>query len=85
MTETAANRLKKLRVRSWRRGIKEMDLVLGPFADKALAGLTDLDLDGYEHLLSENDQDLYAWFSGRNPEPREHAAMLGRIRAHHGL
>ena len=58
-------RLKRLKMRSWRRGIKEMDIILGAFADDRLASLSPRDLDLYEALLSENDHDLYAWVTSR--------------------
>ncbi|TRW98414.1 succinate dehydrogenase assembly factor 2 [Paracoccus sp. M683] len=58
-------RLRRLRMRSWRRGMKEMDLILGPFADGPLSGLSAAMLDSYEALMAENDQDLYRWISGR--------------------
>ena len=45
MTETRETRIKRLRMRSWRRGIKEMDLILGGFADAELAGLDAATLD----------------------------------------
>lgn len=54
-------RIKRLRMRSWRRGTKEMDLILGPFSDTRLDGLDDGLLGSFEALLDENDQDLYAW------------------------
>jgi antitoxin CptB len=79
--ETPADRIKRLRLRSWRRGIREMDLILGRFADAALPGLGATDLDAYEALLVENDHDLYAWIAGRAPVPEGHRAMLDRIRA----
>ena len=59
------NRLKRLRMRSWRRGIKEMDLILGPFADDWLARLDDSALDTFEAILGENDHDLYQWVTAR--------------------
>lgn len=62
---TEDTRIKRLRMRSWRRGTKEMDLILGPFADQRLAGLEAALLDRYEALLEENDQDLYAWILAR--------------------
>ncbi|MBU3031683.1 succinate dehydrogenase assembly factor 2 [Paracoccus marinaquae] len=65
MTETVETRLRRLRMRSWRRGMKEMDLILGHFADGALSGLSGDQLDMYEMLLSENDQDLYLWITRR--------------------
>ena len=84
MTETAENRLKRLRIRSWRRGTKEMDMILGPFSDDELAALGAAQLDAYEALLSENDQDLYLWVSGQAPTPPEHVSILDLIRARLG-
>lgn len=78
MTEDADTRLRRLRMRSMRRGIKEMDLILSDFVqtldsdDKAL-------LDRYEALLSETDLDLYAWISGQEPPPERFAALVAEI------
>ena len=85
MDETAENRLKRLGMRSWRRGTKEMDLILGPFADARLAGLDGPALDAYEALLEENDQDLYLWVSRGEGAPEAHGPLLREIRAFHGL
>jgi antitoxin CptB len=85
MTDDAETRLKRLRIRSWRRGTKEMDLLLGPYADAALAELDGAALDAFEALLAENDQDLYAWISGAAPSDPRHAAALGRVARFHGL
>ncbi|PVH30055.1 succinate dehydrogenase assembly factor 2 [Pararhodobacter oceanensis] len=63
MTDEA--RLKRMKMRSWRRGIKEMDLILGPWADEALAAQDAATLDLYDALLSENDHDLYQWVTAR--------------------
>lgn len=76
-------RLKRLKIRSWRRGTKEMDLILGPFFDACGKGLDDETLDLYEALLAENDQDLYQWFSGQLPAPGEHRKMLAIVQDHH--
>ena len=73
-------RLKRLGIRSWRRGTKEMDMILGPFSDRHVAGLEDDMLDLYEELLSENDQDLYQWVSGQAAAPDRFAVLLDRIR-----
>lgn len=82
MTDHEA-RLKRLRMRSWRRGMKEMDLILGPFADNEMTGLSPQDLDLYEALLAENDQDLYPWVTARmkgdSPGPAHLSAMLDRV------
>jgi antitoxin CptB len=81
MTETAENRLKRMRMRSWRRGTKEMDLLLGPFADARLAELTPADLDLFDALLAENDQDLMAWVLGQAAPPDRLAPLLAEIAA----
>ena len=85
MAETAENRLKRLRMRSWRRGTKEMDLILGPYADARLAALDAAALDAFEALLEENDQDLYLWVSRGEGMPESHTAALASVRVFHGL
>jgi antitoxin CptB len=79
MHETAEARLKRMKMRSWRRGTKEMDLILGPWADAHLAGLSSPELEEYELLLAENDQDLMAWILGSSTPPADFAALLARI------
>ncbi|PIE07591.1 MAG: succinate dehydrogenase assembly factor 2 [Rhodobacterales bacterium] len=84
MSETPENRLKRLSMRSHRRGTREMDLILGRYADACLAGLTGAALDDYESLLEENDHDLYLWVSGRAVPPDRYAALVARIASHTG-
>ncbi len=64
-------RLKKLKFRAWRRGFREADLILGPFADHHVAGMAPDQLDAFERLLEVPDQDLYAWITDRLPTPPE--------------
>ncbi|MEM7547230.1 MAG: succinate dehydrogenase assembly factor 2 [Pseudomonadota bacterium] len=85
MSETAEIRLKRIYMRSWRRGMKEMDLILGKFADDELATLSPEVLDAYERILDENDQDLYKWVNGSEPVPAEFAPMIKRIALFHGI
>ncbi|MGH1367138.1 MAG: succinate dehydrogenase assembly factor 2 [Maritimibacter sp.] len=82
MSETRENRLKRMTMRSKRRGIKEMDIILGRFSDEALAGLDEATLDLYDALLSENDQDLYQWVSGQMAPPARFETLMARITAH---
>lgn len=82
MSEDRETRLRRLRMRSMRRGIKEMDLILSRFADDTLADLSEGDLDVYEALLVENDQDLYQWVSGQATAPPRFAALIRQIAAH---
>ncbi|SET80368.1 succinate dehydrogenase assembly factor 2 [Oceanicella actignis] len=83
--EGAAMRLKRLRLRCWRRGTKEMDLILGPFADAVAEGRAACDLDALEALMAENDQDLYLWVSGAAPAPERHMPMIAALRDFHGI
>lgn len=73
-------RLKRLAMRSWRRGTKEMDMILGRFWDAEGANLDPDTLDLYEEMLSENDQDLYTWVSGQTAPPPKFVAMIARLR-----
>lgn len=81
MDEPAEIRIRRLRMRSWRRGIKEMDLILGRFADTRLSDLTAPEIEVYDALLSENDHDLYAWVAGREAAPEVYAGIVARIAA----
>lgn len=69
-------RIKRLRYRSWHRGIKEMDIILGQFADAHLRDLTAVELDEYESILSHNDHQLYGWITGRIETPEEVDSIL---------
>jgi len=62
-------RLKKIRLRAWRRGFREADLLLGPFTDHYAPTFTDAQLDLLEALMDEVDHDIYEWFLGRQPVP----------------
>ena len=80
-TETRDARLKRLEMRSMRRGIKEMDLILIAYSNARLATMSDADLDAYDALLSENDQDLYQWVSGQQEAPNPLRPLIADIRA----
>jgi antitoxin CptB len=79
MAETAEDAQKRMRMRSWRRGTKEMDLVLGPFADARLGGMEDATRADYDALLSENDQDLLQWVLGQTAPPARFAPLIAEI------
>ncbi|WP_428646003.1 succinate dehydrogenase assembly factor 2 [Roseibium sp.] len=77
-------RRKKILFRCWHRGMKEMDLLLGGFADAEIDKLSEEELGELEHLLSAQDHDLYAWMSGRVPLPQEwDGPLYRRIIAYH--
>lgn len=83
MLDENETRLRRLRMRSWRRGMKEMDLILGPFSDGPLATLPEDQIARYEVLMGENDQDLYRWITariaGREEGPEALAPVLDVI------
>ena len=73
MPEVHEHRLKRLQMRSMRRGIKEMDLILSAYAEARLPQMDDAG-------LNENDHDLYLWVSGQADAPAEYAALVTDIR-----
>ena len=79
MGETKEARQKRLNMRSWRRGTKEMDMILGPFSDRELAELDEGQIELYDALLSENDHDLYRWITGQAPTPDTYLDLITRI------
>lgn len=81
MSEARDTRIKRLKLRSIRRGIREMDLLLGAFVEDGLERLTDAELDAYERLLDEPDPDILSWITGAVPCPAEHAPLVGRLAA----
>lgn len=62
-------RLKKLSFRAWRRGFREMDLLMGGFADAHLSSLDGSGLEEFERLLATPDWEVYAWLIGRKDVP----------------
>ena len=62
-------RRKRLLYQSRHRGMQEMDLLLGRFAERFLDGMTDVQLDEFDAVLVENDLDLLNWITGKEPVP----------------
>jgi antitoxin CptB len=76
------DRRKRLLFRCWHRGTREMDLILGRFADAEIAGLTDDERAQLEQLIEVPDPDLYAAVSGNAQLAAEYAgALFDRIRS----
>ncbi len=70
------DRRKRLLFRCWHRGTREMDLILGQFADAEIATLGDDELTQLEHLIEVPDPDLYAALTGSVPPAAEYASRL---------
>lgn len=79
MTETREHRLKRMKMRAMRRGIKEMDIILERYAEDNLAQMDDSELDLFDALLLENDQDLYQWVTGQQPAPERFSRLISAI------
>jgi antitoxin CptB len=84
-SEGLDGRRRRLLFRCRHRGIREMDLVLGRFADANLASLSEAGLDELERWLEIPDQRIFAWVNGSEPTPPEFdSALFKRLRAVHG-
>ena len=70
---------KRLSIRSWRRGTKELDLILGQFSDKNLAELQISELNLYEQFLSNDDYLIYNWLFGKEDSPKIFKSLIKRI------
>jgi antitoxin CptB len=79
LTEPIDIRRKRLRFRSWHRGTREADLVLGRFADRYLPGFDTAQLDAYERLLEQEDPDLWDWLIGATAPPPAHDTDVLRL------
>ncbi len=72
-------RRKRLLFRSWHRGTREADLLLGSFAEQHLAGFSPGQTDDYESLLDLDDADLFDWIAGRSTPPPERETEVLRL------
>ena len=79
MNELPEHRIKRLAMRSMRRGIKEMDIILSAYATQNLDKMDEATIQLYDVLLDENDQDLYQWVTGQVPAPEKFKQMIARI------
>jgi antitoxin CptB len=62
-------RAKKLLYRSWYRGCKETDKIIGGYAKKYIENFSDAELDELEKILEQNDNDIYDWLSNKKEMP----------------
>lgn len=71
-------RRRRILFRAWHRGTREMDLLMGRFADAELVGLSEEEVGAFEELIELQDPDLFAWISGSLPMPAEHDTPIFR-------
>lgn len=83
-SEGLDQRRRRLLFRAWHRGIREMDLVMGRFADVHITGFSDAELDAFEQLLEIPDQQAFAWITGAEDVPADFdTLMFRRLRDFH--
>ena len=88
MTERSSagldERRRRLLFRAWRRGVREMDLIVGRFADACIDKLDATELDQFEHLIEVPNAELYAWIVGNEAVPEQHdTPVLRQLMAFH--
>jgi antitoxin CptB len=88
MTERSSEgldeRRRKLLFRAWRRGVREMDLIIGRFADAYIDKFDQADLDDFERLIEAPNAELYAWVIGTEAVPANYdTAVLAELKEFH--
>jgi antitoxin CptB len=77
-------RRRRLLFRAWHRGSREMDLIIGPFADAWIERMSEDEVDAFEQLIALPDPDLFGLIVAPNAAPEaSHNVVLGRLRAFH--
>ena len=86
-TRTSADldpRRRRTLYRAWHRGIREMDLIMGRFADAEIGTLSEDELDQFEALIEVPDRDLFKWLTGEAPTPANYdTPVYRRLAAFH--
>jgi antitoxin CptB len=74
-------RRRKLLFRCWHRGMREMDLIMGRFADATIDHLTEDEVAQFEHLMEAPDPEILAWITGEAAVPPDYdSALFRRLR-----
>ena len=70
--------------RAWHRGMREMDILMGQFADATLAALDESELDDFEALMDAPDPEIFKWLTGGTPTPPQfETPVFARLKAFH--
>ena len=77
-------RRRRIRFRCWHRGMREVDLLMGQFADATIDDLPEAELDDLETLMEAQDRDIFAWLTGEAPIPAAFdTPVFRRLRGFH--
>jgi len=86
-TRTSADldvRRRRVLFRAWHRGIREMDILLGRFADAEIGTMSEAEVEEFERLIEVPDRDLFRWLTGEEEVPlNRDTALFRRLRAFH--
>jgi antitoxin CptB len=85
MQDDLETRRRRAAYRATHRGTKEMDIVLGRYAEARLASMSPTELAVFERFLALPDRLLNQWFTQGEADAGEFAGLIGGLRAHHGL
>lgn len=74
--------LNRIRYRSWHRGCKETDLILGGYCTQHIHDMNDAELTLYEVFLEEDDAEIWSWITGKTtPQKQEYLPLIHKLRA----
>ena len=84
MTQPLDVRRRRILFRAWHRGMRELDLIMGRFADRQLASLADGEVDDLEQLMEVPDRDVLSWLTGEQATPANYdTAVFRKLKAFH--
>ncbi len=84
MSELQDVRRRRIRFRAWHRGMRELDIIMGRFADVELPNLDDVELDALERLMDVPDRDVLEWLTGAATLPTHYdTPVFHKIKAFH--
>lgn len=72
-------RLQRLRFRSWHRGMRELDLLLGKFSDNHITNFTPEQLDVFEAMLENENHVIFDWITGAKPTPEKYSVIVQEL------
>ena len=77
-------RRRKMLFRAWHRGMREMDILMGQFADAKLPEMADADLDAFEELMEAPDPEIFKWLTDALPVPAEYdTPLFHKLKSYH--
>ena len=71
-------RRRRLTFRAWHRGMREVDLLLGRYADARVPAMGEANLAAFEALLDLPDPQILSWITGETAVPAEHDTTFVR-------